>query len=170
MKYFISYKIEAEIWSLFIKSHPNGNIFQTPEMFEVYKKTKNYEPVVIGAVDDNDNLIGILLAVIQKEHKGIIGKFSSRSIIMGGPLIKDNNPEVLDLLLREYNKKIKGKVIYTQVRNLFDQGWAKVVFEKNGFKYEPHLDILINLNVTTEELNKSIKREKRRNFTKSKTE
>nr|HQG68051.1 hypothetical protein [Paludibacteraceae bacterium] len=78
-------------WANFIKLHPKGNIFQTPEMYEVYKNTKNYDPIFLAVIDDNDEILGILLAVIQKEHTGILGKFSARSIIMGGPLIKDNN-------------------------------------------------------------------------------
>jgi len=29
-------------WSKFVYNHPHGNIYQTPEMAEVYKRTKNY--------------------------------------------------------------------------------------------------------------------------------
>jgi len=34
--------IDREEWSKFVYNHPYGNIFQTPEMAEVYKRTKNY--------------------------------------------------------------------------------------------------------------------------------
>lgn len=33
-------------------NHPQGNIFQTIEMAEVYKRTKNYEPVSLAVVDE----------------------------------------------------------------------------------------------------------------------
>ena len=41
-------------WSEFVYNHPHGNIFQTPEMAEVYKRTKNYEPITLAVVDDTE--------------------------------------------------------------------------------------------------------------------
>ena len=38
-------------WSEFVYNHPYGNIFQTPEMREVYERTKNYEPISLAVVD-----------------------------------------------------------------------------------------------------------------------
>ncbi len=39
-------------WREFVLNHPHGNIFQTPEMAEVYRRTKkNYEPVTLAVVD-----------------------------------------------------------------------------------------------------------------------
>ena len=161
-------KVENKKWAEFVLSHPKGNIFQSPEMYEIYKKTKNYEPFFISTVDESGKLVGVILAVIQKEHKGFLGKFSSRSIIIGGPIVKDDNPEVMDILLKKYNKQIKGKAIYSQFRNMFDQHDMRSIFEINGFKYEAHLDILINLNTSVDRLKARIQRGKRRNFTKSK--
>jgi len=42
---------DTKQWSEFVLNHPQGNIFQTPEMAEVYRRTKNYEPVTLAAVD-----------------------------------------------------------------------------------------------------------------------
>ena len=38
-------------WSDFVYNHEYGNIFQTPEMTEGSKRTKNYEPVSLAVVD-----------------------------------------------------------------------------------------------------------------------
>jgi lipid II:glycine glycyltransferase (peptidoglycan interpeptide bridge formation enzyme) len=47
-----NYKITRELnkcqWSSFVYEHPNGNVFQTPEMYEVYENTKNYEPIFLA--------------------------------------------------------------------------------------------------------------------------
>jgi len=59
---------------------------------------------------NNDEILGILLAIIQKEYSGFIGNFTARSIIFGGPLIKDNDQNILDLILKEYNNIIKKKL------------------------------------------------------------
>jgi len=42
---------DTKQWSEFVLDHPQGNIFQTPEMAEVYRRTKNYEPVTLAAID-----------------------------------------------------------------------------------------------------------------------
>ena len=163
----IKSNIEEKEWVDFVKNHPNGNIFQTPEMYEVYKRTKNYEPVFLALKGNNNEILGILLAVIQKEHSGILGKFSSRSIIDGGPLIKDNDEEVLCRILYEYNKIIKNRAIYSLFRNYWNWENKISVFKECGFIYEEQLDILINLNQKFELLNNKISKNKRRNVTKS---
>ena len=165
MNYRIVSNVEDYKWSRFVGSHSNASIFQTPEMHQVYTSTKNYEPVFLYAVNDDEEISGILLAVIQKEHRGLLGNFSARSIIWGGPLIKENNPEVLDLILKEYNKTIKKKAIYTQFRNLWE--WnndEKQIFENNGFYYEAHLDILFDLTKSQDELLKEMHKGRRKNI------
>lgn len=152
-------------WKDFVHTHSHNNIFQTLEIREVYLLTKNYEPLIITVSDDNGDILGVLLAIIQKEHNGILGIFSSRSIIIGGPIILNNNPEVLHLLLNKYNEKIRRKVIFSQFRNLreFSLG-EKEIFDKNGYKYEPHLDIIHSLTKPIEEQWKSLHSGRRKNI------
>ena len=115
-------------------------------MYEVYKRTKNYTPIFLSVKYNNNELVGILLAVIQKEHKGPLGILSARSIILGGPIIKDHNTDVLDFVLYEYSKKIENRAIYSQFRNMWKWNKDEVeVFKKYGFMVEPHLDIIHDL-------------------------
>jgi len=155
-------KINKKKWSDFVYNHPNGNIFQTPEMYEVYQNTKNYEPVFLSVVNNRDEISGTLLAVIQKENFGILSALTARSIIWGGPLVKNNNPRTLDLILKKYNKIISRKAIYSQLRNFWDWGNSKEIFITNGFEYEEHLNILIDLTKSEEQLWKEVS-SKRRN-------
>ena len=157
-----SNNIDKNKWSEFVFNHPNGNIFQTPEMYEVYQNTKNYEPVFLAVVNNRDEILGTLLAVIQKEYSGVLGNFTARSIIQGGPLIKDDDPDVLSFMLKEYSEIIKKKAIYSQFRNFWDWGDSKEIFITNGFEYEEHLNILINLTKSEEQLWKEVY-SKRRN-------
>jgi lipid II:glycine glycyltransferase (peptidoglycan interpeptide bridge formation enzyme) len=157
-------------WSSFVYDHPNGNIFQTPEMYEVYKNTKNYKPISLFIIDDNDEILGILLAVIQKEYSGVLGNFTARSIIFGGPLIKNNDANILDFILQEYNKTIRKKAIYSQFRNMWDWGDLKDIFIKNGFEYEDHLDIIVDLNKNEEELWKELNTKRRNEIRRAKKE
>lgn len=142
-------------WSEFVKNHPHGNIFQTPEMAQVYRYTKNYEPISLAAIDeDTYSIIGILQGVILKENGGIIGSLSSRSIIQGGPLFIDNEKgmEALKLLIEYYNEISRKKSLYTQIRNMFDTSAVSSTLEMAGFEYSEHLNFIINLNRPVENI------------------
>lgn len=162
-------ELDKQQWSDFVFNHPYGNAFQTPEMYEIYKNTPLYEPIVVAALN-NDKILGILQAVVQKEYPNPFGFISSRSIIWGAPLVIDNNQEVTELLLREYDKIAKKKTIYSQFRNFWEQNEEKGIFEKSGFQYEEHLNILIDLKKSEEELWKDIDSRKRTYINRTKKE
>ena len=169
-----SFKIETQIqnidkndWSGFILLHPNGNIFQTPEMFEVYNKTPKFTPVILIAKDENNKIAGCLMSVIQRDYKGFMGEMTARSIVMGGPLAENNNSEILDLLLKEYTGIISKKAIYSQFRNLFKMNNYFIPFDKNGYRFVEHLDILIDLEKSKKELEEQLHKERVRNIAKA---
>ena len=79
---------DTKQWGEFVLNHPHGNIFQTPEMAEVYRRTKNYEPVTLAAIDTEDDvMLAVLQAVVIKELSGVLGTFSARAIIQSGPFL-----------------------------------------------------------------------------------
>lgn len=166
----IEQNLDPSIWKVFLNNHPHNNIFQTVEMFEIYQKTNYYEPVIVTAVNEKNELLGILLTIIQKENGGWSGKFSARSIVWGGPIIKNNNLNILDTILKEYKKQIHGKAIYTEFRNLWD--WPAVmhdIFLKNGFYFEEHLDVINDLKLGANLLFKNLKPQARQKIKKAET-
>jgi len=150
-------------WDLLVKSNPNGTIFQSPEIYDIYSFNNNYLPTVLAIIDDKSNkLTGVIVSVIQKEQKGILGIFSSRSIIIGGPLISNNNIEILNLLIKKNANQIGNNVIFSQFRNLFNLDGYNRYFEQNDYVRENHLNILIDLDKSIEDLWKGV-HSKRRN-------
>jgi len=152
-------------YSDFVFNHPNGNVFQTIEMYNVYRHSKNHEPVLVIATNTCNDITGVLLAVIQTEHNGFLGSFTARSIIWGGPLVKDNDLEVLDYILKEYNRLIKNKVIYTQFRNLWEWSFSEHnVFKSNGFLPIDHLDIIHDLSYDSDIILMNMNQGRRKNI------
>ena len=130
----ISHRIpDLDVWSNFVANHPQGNIFQTPEMYLIYKRTKNYYPIVVSNIEGGV-LTGISLAVVQREISGFLGFFSSRSIIWGGPLVKRESsiPKMLDF----YSKIIEKNALYTQIRNISDVPRTHKDFKLSGYNFE----------------------------------
>lgn len=131
-------------WNAFVAHHPDGNVFQTPMMYNAYLNTPGYEPYVFIAYQDNV-IVGVLLSVVIKEYGLIKGFFSARSVIIGGPLVLNNKTEYISELLKEYNKFIKDKAIYSQIRNQSEQLINNDSYQLNGYKFYSHLNFIIPL-------------------------
>lgn len=159
-------------WYDFVRNHPHGNIFQTPHMYEVFGSAKHWKPVVLAVVDDEEDISGLVLGVIQKEGEGFFGKFTARSVIWGGPLIRDEGDiETMAQLLKALDGVLKERALYIQFRNLYDVSHKKACFLNNGYEYEDHLNFLMDLDRSEEELwgqLRTSKRNKVRNAQKKK--
>lgn len=158
--------IDIEDWREFVFNHPNGNVFQTPEMYDVYINSANIHPYVFIAIDENEKIIGLMLSVLIKEKKGLLGYLTARSIIFGGPLIHGNN-EVAHRLISSYNNTIRDKAIYSQIRNFADTSGIKDIFYELGYVYEDHLNILLDLSTGGEVLWKNYSRSRKKGVKKA---
>ncbi|WP_294684695.1 GNAT family N-acetyltransferase [uncultured Bacteroides sp.] len=143
--------IDLQEWSKFVYSHPHGNIFQSPEMYDMYNRTKKYSPDII-IVYENNQIIGCLLSVVITEHNGRIGLFSARSVVIGGPLVSNNDIAIAKLMLLEYDKKMKRKAIYSQFRNTYNLLSVNNAFQEYKYKFKSHLNFLISLKQSEEAL------------------
>jgi lipid II:glycine glycyltransferase (peptidoglycan interpeptide bridge formation enzyme) len=157
-------QINQQDWSEFVQQHPLGNIFQTPEMYRVFDKTKGQKPIVTLAIDSENRIIGCLVSVIQKEQEDVFGLFTSRSVVIGGPLVQNNDSQIADLLLSGFDRFVEKKVIYSQFRNLIDMSHFSSVFLKNGYNFVEHLNILLDLTLSESELYDNLHKERRRNI------
>jgi len=154
---------DSRVLSDFVSSHLQGNFFQTPELFELYKKTDFYEPTLVSLKDESDGLVASLLSVIQKENLPLISGLTARSISWGGPLLpKENTIKVLETLLEAYNSLIQGRSLYTEFRNLYPMLEFKPAFKNKGYDYNPHLDIHVDLTRGLDSLWDGLSKSKRR--------
>lgn len=148
-------------WGTFVENHSQGNFFQSPRAFELFYSVDGYEPLLLVAYKNN-KIVGSLLAVFTKEGGGIKGFLSRRFIVWGGPLVLGREPTVYSELLKNLNQIASRKAIYIQFRNFFDLSSFRDVFEFNGFEFEEHLNILIDLTKNEESLWQEV-HSKRRN-------
>lgn len=137
-------EIDIKEWKQFVNNHPKGSVFQTYEMYRCYLKTDDYTPFALFAYENNE-MVGVLLSVIMKEKGWLKSLFSTRSIVFSGPIVRNDDVKVLDALLECYCKMIDRRVIYTQIRNQFNQLDNCDTFRNKGFIFESHLNYLIKL-------------------------
>jgi len=155
--------IDRRQWSLFVAEHPNGTFFQTPEYVELHQDVKGYQPFVVAAYHaDNQQMIGILVAIRHHVYGGMARYVTSRVIVVGGPLVDAQYPEAAGVLLQRFVKNMQWKAIFSEFRNLFDMSSCHAALMAHHAIFEDHLDILIDLRKDEDALWKEI-RSKRRN-------
>jgi len=166
--------VNKDSWSTFISEHPHGNVFQTPEMFEVCSRTRDFVPLFVAAVDTEDNLLGVMLSVIQRGFGGPLAKLSARSITWGGPLAvpslsQDSRAEIIDYILKKHVLAVRRTALYTEIFNLWDISQYRDQLAMNGYDYDDHLDVVIDLKKPESELWKMLHRSKKRRIRQAET-
>lgn len=162
-------EVQRSEWENYVLNHSEGTPFQSPGMYEAYLATKNYEPLLLLAINSSGHLSGVLLAVIQKEPGMIKRHLSSRSVFFGGPVADDM--ETLAALLGRYMKAIRGRAIYTQVRNFSVPDDAMISLYKDfGFVFEDHLNIKVDLTISPAGLWKGIKSNRKTGINKARNQ
>ena len=154
-------EINQEIWKEFVKTHPQGNIFQTPGMFKVFQSDPKYSVGIVTCFD-GENMLGVLVWVIQREFTNLLGALTSRAIVFGGPLVENDDPIIVKELLLSFLAQVKRRAIYTEFRNLHDLSWAWLEFEKQKFIREAHVNFLIDITQNDDELLASMSQSRRK--------
>ncbi len=143
-----NYLIPRSKWVNLLKTSPVSTPFQSPDYFDFLNSVPGLSAEAY-AVEKNNELLALCVIVLQKEA-GIKSYFSRRGIIYGGPLIKENDSNALDTLLKKLNIDMKTKVIYVETRNSDSYSYYKDTFQKNGWTYQPELNF--HLDCSTEEI------------------
>lgn len=146
--------LEQGKWRRFVDEHPHGSIFHTPEMFEVYARTKGHRPELWASVDGEGRVLALLLPVQHRVLDGLLRSFATRSVVYGSVLSEPGpaGREALMLLLQTYTGNVDRDILFTELRNLVDLEELQPVLSEYRFEYEDHLNYLINLDRPTEEI------------------
>ena len=166
MVFEITTSLNEEIWRSFIKDQPSGNIFHTPEMFEVFRRAQGHHPQLFAAKNNNGQLLALLNPVQVTLHNGILRRLMTRSIAYGGALYEhDKNGKVaLGDLLRECTRKTKSDALFTELRNLSYVDPIKDTLSDCGYVYEEQLNYLIDISSSPEQVMQNIGSRTRKNI------
>jgi len=163
--------LPEEEWHRFVTGHPAGNVFHTPEMFQVFRRAEGHRPE-LWAATQNGCVLALLLPVQIALKGGLFHFLTTRSVVYGSVLCAPGaeGQEALDKLLRTYRHEVKGGPLFTELRNLSDVSAIQPVLQGNGFGHEGHLNFLIDLARPTEEIWSSVDGNVRTNVRKARRE
>lgn len=156
MKILSGNNIDRKAWATFVAKHPQGNIFQTPEMYDVYACAVHVTPIAIVAMD-GEEIVGVLVAQYMTNGGRLASWITARSIITGGPLVRNNDPAIIQALLEAYKKQLPGRTIYSEIRPVY------LMEDVPGWKRVGHYNLVLGLEKTEEELFEQMHKERRRN-------
>jgi len=149
----------------FISDHPKRSIFQTIEMYNVFKKAKMYHPFFLSAFDeDSGNILATMMGTIKVEKEGVLKSFSSHASIRGGPLFLDtsNGNEGAQALFAHYDRNTAKKSLYTRIYNYHDPSDIRNILRNRDYIYEDYKNYIIDLRKGTDEVLQSMKKPKRK--------
>ena len=153
----IDNNLPEDKWRGFVEQHA-GNIFHTPEMYQVFARAKNHQPSLWAATDGDGQVLALLLPVQIALRGGLLRRLTTRAVVYGSVLY-DPSPvgeEALAGLLRTYTHEASREALFTELRNLSDLSPVQPMLNDNGFVYEDHLNYLIDLNRPPEAVLQSI--------------
>lgn len=162
-------KLEERLWQEFVQNHPDSQIFHTPEMFQVFARTEGYKPTLWAAVENDGRILALLLPVEITLMRGPARRFTSRAVVYGSVLCADGDSsrQALEALLKAYRREVKSSLLFTELRNLSDLTDLQPALNNSGFIHEEHLNYLLDLERTPEEIWQSIRSNARRNINKA---
>jgi len=147
--------LREEQWYQFVQEHPAGNIFHTPEMFQVFSRAKGHQPKLWAAVTTDGGSrqpLALMLPVQVTLMNGLLYGFTTRAILYGSVLAAPGpqGRQALAVLLKAYQQAMRGKILFTELRNLADLNDLQPVLNEHEFVYEDHLNYLIDLDQSEE--------------------
>ena len=149
----ITQNLPESPWRQCVKNHSNGNIFQTPEMFQVFAAAKGFEPRLWVATQ-GERILALLLPVEVTLAASLPKSFTTRSIIYGGVLswAGDQGRMAMKQLILNYQEQTNHRLLFTEIRNLVEDRVTQSIFQETGFKFEDHNDYIVNLAMPVEQV------------------
>ena len=155
-------------WRRFVEQQPSGNIFHTPEMFQVFAHAKSHRPELWAAIDD-DRVLALLLPVRITLMGGWLRCLTTRSVVYGSVLCAPETmgQQALGQLLDTYGRQPGRKTLFTEMRHLSDMSTVLPVLEDRGFACQDHLNFLIDVSSPVAQVWDNVHKSARRKIRKA---
>ncbi len=158
-------QLDERAWRTFLSAHPQARIFHTPEMFRVFEQARGYQPTLWAAVE-RGSVRALFLPVLVTLRGGPLRRLTTRAIAYGSVLyeLSADGEQALRALLLAYKRAARREALFTELRNLSDLSAVQPLLASVGFRFEPHLNYLIDLARAPEALLASIGKRTRKNI------
>ena len=160
--------LDREQWSAFVQHHSKGSIFHTPEMFDVFRNTRRHVPLLLAAMDSIGEILALLVSIRVQTLPGLLGPVSSRAIFYAEPLCRDSEQGITGLLaiVAEHDRRVRHRVLFTEVRPLYEQTSERPALESTGYEHTAYLNYLTDVRKSPDQLIQEMSKHGRRDVRK----
>jgi serine/alanine adding enzyme len=160
--------LPVEKWKCFVDQHSNGNIFHTPEMYEVFCRARNHEPDLWAALS-GDRVLALLLPVQIHLLPGLLRPLTTRAIAYGSVLYAQDQDgkEGLEKLLIAYRQSMKKKSLFIEMRNLYDLSAIQELLGNCQYSYVDYLNYLVDTSLPVDQVWNNIHKSAQKNISKA---
>jgi len=135
-------------WREALRRRPDALIFQSPEMFRVFREAAGMQPGALAAVEKRSGEAVACLAWVTIEPSGWLGRaLLTRCICQGGPVYEPGSERGLRAaraLVARHAELVGSLAVYTQFRNAY-QGTGIPEALEGLAEPEPHCNFIIDL-------------------------
>lgn len=161
----VTTELSVDAWRKFVEKHPAGNVFQTPEIADVFRRAKLHKPMLFAAIDGNEEIMSLILLVRVKTASGLPSRVASRCIAYGGILHPtDGEYDAAPKLLEFLDFTAKRASLFTEIRNITDMADFKEGITKCGYIYFDYLNYLVRLDRDPDKIFQGFSRTRRQNI------
>jgi serine/alanine adding enzyme len=162
-------QLDQATWREFVDQEPTGNIFHSPEMFEAFLRTDGYRPNLWAAVDAESHPLALFVPVEIRLVRGPLRYLTTRAVAYGSVVCKrdQRGQGALAVLLHRYSREVERSVLFTELRNMADMQDVQHVLVNRGFEFQEHVNFLIDLTCSPDEIWARIRSNARRNIRKA---
>jgi serine/alanine adding enzyme len=154
MTYKIVHSLDEHTWRQFVHEHPQGNIFHTPEMLQVFARAVGHQPALWAVVNEHNVPLALMPLVQVTLQNRLLYPWTTRAVAYGSILSAESpaGKEGVKLLLETYRREMQGRFLFTELRNLTDMSVIQPILDACHFEYEDHMNYLIDLELPEEKL------------------
>jgi serine/alanine adding enzyme len=145
--------LDTDRWRAALTSLPGASVFHTPEMHEVFSRTRGHRPEVLAAVGD-DEVQALFTPVTISLRAGLARYVTTRSVAYAGPLAPPGTTgeTALASVLDAHEAGRDRSVLFTEVRHHRDASGSSDVLRSRGYAFDDHLNYLVDVGKPVEEV------------------
>lgn len=141
-------------WDRYVSEHPHGSIFHTAGMLKCQLATRDVYPFAYGAVNPQGKLVAVLVASRVVTSSGLKLPLAARSVFYAEPLADATEEGRCGLqdLVREHDRQMHSRVLFAEVRPMFDNSELQKVLTAQGYERFGYLNYEFDLDGDNETL------------------
>jgi len=134
-------------WDGFVESHIKGTIFHTCAMIRTMESAKGHSPFAHAAVDENNAICAMLVAVKVSTLGRWADRIAARSILYAEPIFLESRQgrEGVAQLLRHHDNYMRRRTLFAEVRPFFAAPVSENALLNQGYELLGYYNYELNL-------------------------